>query len=57
MPNIQIIEGFLTGGNAADISVADTLTADVSGCYIIEDKEYDGNRHRENLLLSTPAEN
>lgn len=43
-PNLQIIDGFLTGGNAAYISVADTLTADVSGCYIIEDKGYDSNK-------------
>lgn len=26
-PNLQIIDGFLTGGNAADIGVADALTA------------------------------
>ncbi len=49
-PNFQIIDGFLTGGDAADIGVADALTADVSGCYVIEDKGYKGNRHRENLL-------
>lgn len=44
-PNLQIIDGFLTKGNAAD-----ALIADVSGCYVIEDKGYDGNKHRENLL-------
>ena len=49
-PNFQIIDGFLTGGNSADISVAGALTADVSGCYIIEDKGYDCNNHRQNLL-------
>lgn len=49
-PNLQIIDGFLTGGNTADISVAGTLTADVSGCYVIEDKGYDCNNHRQNLL-------
>ena len=32
-PNLQIIDSFLTGSNAAD-----TLTADISGCYFIEDK-------------------
>lgn len=48
-PDFQIIDGFLTGGNTADISVADQLTADISGCYVIEDKGYDSNRHREYL--------
>lgn len=45
----MIIEGFLSGGNKADISVANDLTAEVSGCYIIEDKGYDSNSHREYL--------
>jgi transposase len=49
-PDLQIIEGFLTGGNAADITAADELTANISGCYVIEDKGYDCNRHREKLL-------
>lgn len=49
-PDFQIIEGFLTGGNTADVSVADELTADVSGCYVIEDKGYDDDKHRKNLL-------
>jgi hypothetical protein len=42
-PNLQIIDSFLTGGNA-DISVTDMLTADVSGCYVIEDKGYNGRK-------------
>jgi len=41
-----VIEGFLSGGNRADISVANELTAEISGCYIIEDKGYDSNSHR-----------
>jgi len=44
--NFSIIEGYLSGGNRADIACADDLTASVSGCYIIEDKGYDSNRHR-----------
>ena len=36
----------MSGGNQADISNADGLTAVVSGCYIIEDKGYDSNTHR-----------
>jgi hypothetical protein len=49
-PDFRITEGFLTGGNKADISFADELLANISGCYVIEDKGYDSNRHRENLL-------
>ena len=49
-PDFQIIDGFLTGGNTADISVADSLTIDLSGCYVIEDKGYDSDKHRKNLL-------
>ena len=45
-----MIEGFLTGGNKADISFADELSANVFGCYILGDKGYDSNRHRENLI-------
>ena len=46
----HIIEGYVTGGNRADISCADNW---VSGCDIIEDKGedkgykgYDSNNHR-----------
>lgn len=49
-PDFQIIDGFLTGGNIADISVADSLTIDLSGCYVIEDKGYDSDKHRKSLL-------
>ena len=49
-PDFHIIEGYLTGGNRADISCADDLTASVSGCYIIDDKGYDSNNHRMYLL-------
>lgn len=45
-PNFRIVEGYLSGGNRSDIACADDLTAHVSGCYIIEDKGYDSNRHR-----------
>ena len=44
-----MIEGFLTGGNKADISFADELTAEVVGCYVIEDKGYDSDKHRQTL--------
>ena len=39
----------LTGGNVADISVADELTAEVVGCYVVEDMGYDSDAHREQL--------
>ena len=45
-PEFHVIEGYLSGGNQADISNADELTSTVSGCYIIEDKGYDSNKHR-----------
>jgi transposase len=48
-PDFRIIEGFLTGGNKADISFADELSAGIYDCYIIEDKGYDSNSHRANL--------
>ena len=51
-PDFRIVEGFLTGGNKADISYADELSAGVFDCYIIEDKGYDSNKHRQNLLLN-----
>jgi hypothetical protein len=33
----HFVEGLLTGGNVSDITVADTLTAAVVGCYVVED--------------------
>lgn len=44
-----IVEGLLTGGNVHDSIVADELTADVFGCYIIEDMGYDSDPHRKML--------
>ncbi len=40
----------MSGGNHADISHANDLTALISGCYIIEDKGYDSNKHRTFLV-------
>ena len=45
----HLIEGFLSGGNIADISVANQLFKGVYGCYILEDKGYDSDAHREFL--------
>ena len=45
-PDFKIVEACLSGGNQADISFANELTADVYGCYIVEDKGYDSDQHR-----------
>ena len=39
----------LTGGNVADITVANELTAEVVGCYVVEDMGYDSDAHRDFL--------
>ena len=48
-PEGYVVEGLLTGGNVADISVADYMIENVSGCYVVEDKGYDSNDNRINL--------
>lgn len=48
----HVIEGFLTGGEVADVSVADELTCDVVGCFVAEDKGYDSDAHRSTLRSS-----
>ncbi|MGH6848093.1 MAG: transposase [Methylocella sp.] len=45
----HVVEGLLTGGNVADIAVADDLMADVVGCYVAEDMGYDSDDHRRAL--------
>lgn len=47
---MHVVEGFVSPGNYADVSVDDNLTTEVSGCYPIEDKGYDSNAHRAHLL-------
>ena len=42
----HVVEGMLTGGNIPDITVAHELTADVVGCFVVEDKGYDSNKNR-----------
>jgi IS5 family transposase len=44
-----VIEGFLSGGNRNDVAVAEELTGDVYGCYVVEDKGYDSNKNRIHL--------
>ena len=45
----HVVDGFLTGGNKADISMADELTEEIFGCYVLEDKGYDSDKHRISL--------
>jgi IS5 family transposase len=51
-PEGYVVEGMLTGGNVADISVADSMMENVYGCYVIEDKGYDSDKHRASLESS-----
>lgn len=45
----HIVEALLTGGNTADISVANALMSDVVGCHVVEDMGYDSDAHRDFL--------
>ena len=49
-PDFGVIEGFLSDGKRADILFADELTKNVSGCYVLEDKGYDSDKHREKIM-------
>jgi IS5 family transposase len=48
-PAYGVVEGQLSGGNIADITMADALTAEVFGCYVVEDMGYDSDDHRATL--------
>ena len=48
-PDYQVVEGQLTGGNVADITMANTLTAEIVGCYVVADMGYDSDDHRREL--------
>ena len=45
----HVVEGQLTGANISDITVADDLTSEVYGCYVLEDRGYDSDAHRDVL--------
>ncbi len=45
----HVVEAMLTAGNVSDITVADELTAEVVGCYVVEDMGYDSDAHRAAL--------
>jgi IS5 family transposase len=48
-PDYRVVEGQLTGGNIADITMADILTAEIVGCFVVEDTGYDSDDHRREL--------
>ena len=45
----HIIDGFLSPGNRHDVAVSEELTAEIYGCYVIEDRAYDSNKNRKIL--------
>jgi IS5 family transposase len=44
------VEGFQTGGEVHDVAVASELTEDVYGCKVLEDRGYDSDKHRQDLI-------
>jgi transposase len=45
----HVIDGFLTGGNVHDVSVAGEAVSDIYGCYVLADKGYDSDEFRDFL--------
>ena len=45
----RVIEGFLTAGNVSDITVAESLIADVFCCHVVLDMGYDSDAFRDVL--------
>jgi transposase len=48
-PEGHVVEGFLTAGNVSDITVSESLTADVFGCHVVLDMGYDSDPFRDVL--------
>jgi hypothetical protein len=48
-PAYGVVEGQLSGGNVADLTMAEALTAEVFGCYVVADMGYDSDHHRAML--------
>jgi transposase len=46
---VCLAEGFPSGGNAADVTVAARLTSDIVGCTVIADQGYDSDTFRMEL--------
>jgi transposase len=45
----RLVEGFLGGGQAAEVTVAARLTEDIVGCTVIADRGYDSDAFRREL--------
>lgn len=45
----HVIDGFLTGGNIHDVSVAEEAFENIYGCYALADKGYDSDGFRDFL--------
>jgi hypothetical protein len=54
-PDYQVVEGQLTGGNVADITMADTVTAEIVGCYVVEDMGYDSGPRELGVNNNVPV--
>ncbi len=48
-PENHVIEGMLTGGNVADVRVANDITADIVGWHVLADMDYNSDPHRRML--------
>lgn len=51
----HLVEGFLTAGNASDISVAEQLFEGVYGCHCVLDMGYDSDAFRDFLRSQNNA--
>jgi transposase len=45
----RLVEGFLSGGQVADVTVAARLTEDIIGCTVLADRGYDSGAFRREL--------
>ena len=48
----HIVSIILTGGNVSDITPANNLIEGITDCYIVEDKGYDSDEHRDYIRSS-----
>ena len=47
--NAKLVEAMLSGGREHDVTVAESLTQDIIGCYVLADKGYDSKKYRQVL--------
>jgi len=48
----HFVEGLPTGGDVHDVSVANDPFQDAVGCFVVEDKGYDSDEHRQFLTAN-----